>query len=141
MMTRLLVRVILSLASVSTLAGFQAAHAQPATVRVQSTRDPVDKSYRKMIKGMERFERAHALAPTAPLRFQLLPRLPQQSQIFIDVVRPRERPRNRLHLGQQRHRPIPQLLFAGREHCPSDGSFILGHVHRLPRILGSLAFP
>ena len=85
MMTRLLVRVILSLASVSTLAGFQAAHAQPATVRVQSTRDPVDKSYRKMIKGMERFERAHALAPTAPLRFQLLPRLPSVDMTGITL--------------------------------------------------------
>ncbi|SFD69309.1 hypothetical protein SAMN05216204_13345 [Massilia yuzhufengensis] len=49
---------------------------QAATVTVQSTRDPVDKSYRKMIKGMERFAREHALAPNAPLRFQLLPRLP-----------------------------------------------------------------
>ena len=76
-MTRLLVRVVLGLA---VLAGHQAAHAQaagqPATVTVQSTRDPVDKSYRKMIKGMERFERERALAPTALLRFQLLPRLP-----------------------------------------------------------------
>ena len=76
-MTRLPVRVILSLA---VLAGPAAALAQqagqPATVKVQSTRDPVDKSYRKMIKGMERFERERALAPNAPLRFQLLPRLP-----------------------------------------------------------------
>lgn len=76
-MTRLLARVVLGLAI---LAGHGAAHAQaagqPATVKVQSTRDPVDKSYRKMIKGMERFEREHALAPSAPLRFQLLPRLP-----------------------------------------------------------------
>lgn len=72
-MTRLPVRVILGLAI---LAGHGAAHAQPATVKVQSTRDPVDKSYRKMIKGMERYERERALAPTAPLRFQLLPRLP-----------------------------------------------------------------
>lgn len=46
------------------------------TVRVPYVRDPVDKSYRKMIKGMERFEREHALAPTATLRFRLLPRLP-----------------------------------------------------------------
>jgi len=76
-MTRLLVRVVLGLAA---LAGPTAAEAQaagqPATVKVQSTRDPVDKSYRKMIKGMERFAREHALAPNAPLRFQLLPRLP-----------------------------------------------------------------
>lgn len=79
-MTRLPVRVILGLAGLFSLAGLQAAHAQaagqPATVKVQSTRDPVDKSYRKMIKGMERFERERARAPAAPLRFQLLPRLP-----------------------------------------------------------------
>jgi hypothetical protein len=48
----------------------------PQTVTVTSTRDPVDKSYRKMIRGMERFEREHALAPGATLRFRLLPRLP-----------------------------------------------------------------
>ena len=58
-----------------------AVHAQPAepatpTVIVKNTRDPVDKSYRKMVKGMERFEREHALAPQAELRFRLLPRLP-----------------------------------------------------------------
>ncbi len=46
------------------------------TVRVPFVRDPVDKSYRKMIKGMDRFERERALAPTATLRFRLLPRLP-----------------------------------------------------------------
>ena len=48
----------------------------PARVTVAATRDPVDKSYRKMIAGMERFERNRALAPQASLRFQLLPRLP-----------------------------------------------------------------
>lgn len=45
-------------------------------VRIPFVRDPVDKSYRKMIKGMERFERDRALAPDATLRFRLLPRLP-----------------------------------------------------------------
>jgi hypothetical protein len=45
------------------------------SVTVSTTRDPVDKSYRKMIKGMDRFEREHALAPAASLRFTLLPRL------------------------------------------------------------------
>jgi hypothetical protein len=44
------------------------------SITVTSTRDPVDKSYRKMIRGMERFEREHALAPQATLRFRLLPR-------------------------------------------------------------------
>jgi hypothetical protein len=52
------------------------AASKPQTVTVTSTRDPVDKSYRKMIRGMERFARAHALAPQATLRFRLLPRLP-----------------------------------------------------------------
>ena len=48
----------------------------PARVTVSATRDPVDKSYQKMIAGMDRFERNHALAPQATLRLQLLPRLP-----------------------------------------------------------------
>ncbi|WP_229205899.1 hypothetical protein [Duganella sp. Leaf126] len=52
-----------------------ASAAQPARVVVATTRDPVDKSYRKMVAGMDRFERLHALAPQATLRFQLLPRL------------------------------------------------------------------
>lgn len=47
------------------------------TVTVTSTRDPVDKSYRKMVRGMERFERQHDLAPKATLRFRLLPRTPK----------------------------------------------------------------
>lgn len=46
------------------------------TVNVTYTRDPVDKSYRKMIHGVERFQRDHALAPQATLRFRLLPRSP-----------------------------------------------------------------
>ncbi len=56
-----------------------AAHGQdaaPPRVTVTATRDPVDKSYRKMIAGMQRFEREHVLAPQATLRFELLPRLP-----------------------------------------------------------------
>ena len=51
-----------------------AAAADPETVAVSSMRDPVDKSYRKIIEGMDLFERLHALAPSARLRFKLLPR-------------------------------------------------------------------
>lgn len=54
----------------------RAQDAVPPRVTVTSTRDPVDKSYRKMIAGMDRFEREHVLAPQAVLRFELLPRLP-----------------------------------------------------------------
>jgi hypothetical protein len=59
-----------------------------ATVTIPYTRDPVDKSYRKMIKGMERFEREHALAPNASLRFHLLPRAPtvKMTGITLKVI-------------------------------------------------------
>lgn len=56
-----------------------AAQPAPPSVTVRATRDPVDKSYRKMIAGMDLFEQRHALAPQATLRFQLLPRLPRTS--------------------------------------------------------------
>ncbi len=54
-----------------------AGEAPIATVHVPYVRDPVDKSYRKMIQGMDRFERDRATyAPASVLRFRLLPRLP-----------------------------------------------------------------
>lgn len=66
-----------TLLMVATLLAASCAAAQNApSVTVQATRDPVDKSYRKMIAGMEIFERHRALAPQATLRFQLLPRRP-----------------------------------------------------------------
>lgn len=37
-------------------------------------RDPVDKSYRKMLQGMELFEQKRGMAPGASLRYKLLPR-------------------------------------------------------------------
>jgi hypothetical protein len=43
-------------------------------VVVSALRDPVDKSYRRMMKGRELFEALHALAPAAALRYKLLPR-------------------------------------------------------------------
>lgn len=46
-----------------------------ATVTVSTLRSPVDKSYRKMVRGMDLFDKLHALAPAATLRFKLLPRL------------------------------------------------------------------
>jgi hypothetical protein len=47
--------------------------AQDAVV-VSGVRDPVAKSYRKMVHGMDVFEKRRALAPEATLRFKLLPR-------------------------------------------------------------------
>jgi hypothetical protein len=43
-------------------------------VQVNAFRHPVDKSYRKMVNGMDLFEARHALAPHASLRYRLLPR-------------------------------------------------------------------
>ncbi|WP_373990369.1 hypothetical protein [Duganella sp. BuS-21] len=66
-----------TLLMVATLLAASCAAAQTApSVTLQATRDPVDKSYRKMIAGMDLFERHRALAPQATLRFQLLPRRP-----------------------------------------------------------------
>jgi hypothetical protein len=59
--------------------GTAGAQAPIPTVLVPYVRDPVDKSYVKMIKGMDRFERERALAPAATLRFRLWPRLPGAS--------------------------------------------------------------
>jgi hypothetical protein len=43
-------------------------------VVVTAVRNPVTKSYRKMVDGMKRFEERRHLAPVASLRFKLLPR-------------------------------------------------------------------
>jgi len=58
------------------------------TISAKANRDPVEKSYRRMIRGMDLFERRHALAPDAPLRFRLLPRHrdTDMRNIRIDVV-------------------------------------------------------
>jgi hypothetical protein len=64
--------------AVAAAAGRPAA-AQRATralppVEVTTLRDPVVKSYRRIVRGLDEFERRHALAPDATLRFRLLPR-------------------------------------------------------------------
>ncbi len=51
-----------------------AAFTQSDAVVVTGLRNPVAKSYRRMVAGMERFEKRHHLAPDATLRFKLLPR-------------------------------------------------------------------
>lgn len=46
------------------------------TIEITALKNPVDKSYRKMVKGMDLFEREHGLAPAASLRYKLLQRKP-----------------------------------------------------------------
>jgi len=45
-------------------------------VQVDGLADPDEQPYRRMLKGMDAFERYHALAPDAQLRFRLYPRRP-----------------------------------------------------------------
>ncbi len=52
----------------------RASGAMLPSVEVRALRDPVEKSYRKIVKGMEVFEQRRSLAPGARLRFKLLPR-------------------------------------------------------------------
>lgn len=51
-----------------------AAETELDAVAVTAMRSPVSKSYRKMLDGMELFERQQARAPGASLRYKLLPR-------------------------------------------------------------------
>jgi uncharacterized lipoprotein YbaY len=46
----------------------------PVTISAKANREPAEKSYRRMVRGMDLFERRRALAPDATLRFKLLPR-------------------------------------------------------------------
>jgi hypothetical protein len=64
----------------------QGAPLPPVTVSAKANRDPVEKSYRKMIRGMELFEREKkSMAPNASLRFKLLPRRRETDMNAIDL--------------------------------------------------------
>jgi len=54
-------------------------------ITVTALRNTVDKSYRKMVAGMDLFEARHGLAPRASLRYKLLPRLPGTDMDDIDL--------------------------------------------------------
>jgi hypothetical protein len=57
----------------------------PVTVSASANRDPVEKSYRKMIRGMDLFEQKHAMSPNGRLRFKLLPRRRETDMNSIDM--------------------------------------------------------
>jgi hypothetical protein len=57
----------------------------PVTISAKANRDPVEKSYRKMVRGMDLFEREKSMAPNAPLRFKLLPRRRETDMNAIDM--------------------------------------------------------
>lgn len=58
----------------------------PVTISAQANRDPVEKSYRKMVRGMDLFERQRSLSPQGVLRFKLLPRKPDTSLANLDLL-------------------------------------------------------
>ena len=63
----------------------------------KATADPVEKSYRRMVRGMDLFERRRALSPHGELRFKLLPRKPGVSLDRLEL----------LVLGKTVETPIP----------------------------------
>ena len=81
--------------------------AEDAAVTVTALHDPVDKSYRKMLKGRALFEALHAEAPGATLRYRLLPRRPDTDMrgITVSVV------------GDSFEQPVP---------VAADATFALG---------------
>ncbi len=58
------------------------------SVSATAVRDPVDKSYRKMLRGMDLFEEKQVMAPNASLRYKLLPRRREttMNNISLDIV-------------------------------------------------------
>lgn len=60
----------------------------PVTISAKANRDPVEKSYRKMIRGMDLFEKQRSMSPNASLRFKLLPRRREtdMNRIEMEVI-------------------------------------------------------
>jgi hypothetical protein len=75
---------LLGLAAQAALAVPAAAQKDDA-VPVAAVRNAVDKSYRRMLAGVELFEKRRKLAPAATLRFKLLPRHRDTNMEAIDL--------------------------------------------------------
>jgi hypothetical protein len=58
----------------------------PVTVSAKGNPDPVEKSYRRIVRGMDLFEKLHALAPQASLRFKLLARRSDTNMDNISIA-------------------------------------------------------
>lgn len=80
--------VICTSASAQDKQGATATTLPPVTISAKANRDPVEKSYRKMIQGMDLFEKERAMSPGASLRFKLLPRKREtdMSRIEMEVI-------------------------------------------------------
>ncbi len=65
----------LTLAGAAATGGQVAADPAMPVVRIDGVSDPDRQSYRRMVKGMDAFDKYRALAPDAQLRYRLVPRL------------------------------------------------------------------
>ena len=82
---------LFALATVGTPLGAQQNASRPlptVTVTAKGNSDPVEKSYRKIVRGMDLFEKEQGLAPAASLRFKLLARRRDTDldNIMMDVI-------------------------------------------------------
>ena len=55
------------------------------TIAAKANRDPVEKSYRKMVRGMDLFNAERSMSPNGVLRFRLLPRRPDTDMKNIEM--------------------------------------------------------
>jgi hypothetical protein len=55
------------------------------TIVAKANRDPVEKSYRKMVRGMDLFATERSMSPNGVLRFRLLPRRPDTDMKTIEM--------------------------------------------------------
>ena len=55
------------------------------TIAAKANRDPVEKSYRKMVRGMDLYDAQRSLSPNGALRFKLLPRKPDTDMKSIEM--------------------------------------------------------
>lgn len=86
---RAVVAVVLIAAGSSAQAQGSAAQAPQQLTITAAKRSPVEKSYRKMVRGMDYFDRTRAvLAPNATLRFKLLPRQPgtDMAHVVLEII-------------------------------------------------------
>lgn len=85
------------------------------SIEVKALRQPVDKSYRRMVQGVALFEEMRALAPQAELRFKVLPRKPSTDLQEVPLVIRGETVRVALELAPDQTFMLPRLPQAIRE--------------------------
>ena len=65
--------------------GNQPRQLSPVTVTAAANRDPAEKSYRSIVKGLDVFDQQRSLSPSGELRFKLLPRKRDTDMTNIEI--------------------------------------------------------